>query len=173
MLLFCSTQPHRPYPRPVGLQSCRWRQAAFLARVNILLSEHLEKFTIIHIYAAGTRISFQHAAQDVASFRCCLQIGLREVVTLEQQPRIHGLRQHRRRLMDVDRRHHAALTTGVLVNLPAVRAAKKVNTLSRVHRRLIEPRVGRPLLPSLSLRARQASRGSRAAFYRPGRAGQR
>lgn len=27
----------------------------------------------------------------------------------------------------------------ILVNLPAVRAAKKVNTLSRVHRRLIEP----------------------------------
>src|SRR5208337_265958 len=27
----------------------------------------------------------------------------------------------------------------VLLNLPAVRAAKKVNTLSRVHRRLIEP----------------------------------
>lgn len=29
----------------------------------------------------------------------------------------------------------------VLLNLPAVRAAKKVNTLSRVHRRLIEPRL--------------------------------
>jgi len=27
----------------------------------------------------------------------------------------------------------------VLLNLPAVRTAKKVNTLSRVHRRLIEP----------------------------------
>lgn len=28
---------------------------------------------------------------------------------------------------------------GILVNLPAVRAAKKANTMSRVHRRLIEP----------------------------------
>jgi hypothetical protein len=28
---------------------------------------------------------------------------------------------------------------GIVTNLPAVRAAKKVNTLSRVHRRLIEP----------------------------------
>jgi hypothetical protein len=27
----------------------------------------------------------------------------------------------------------------IITNLPAVRAAKKVNTLSRVHRRLIEP----------------------------------
>src|SRR3954468_21364802 len=27
----------------------------------------------------------------------------------------------------------------ILTNLPAVRAAKKVNTLSRVHRRMIEP----------------------------------
>jgi hypothetical protein len=28
---------------------------------------------------------------------------------------------------------------GIVANLPAVRAAKKANTLSRVHRRLIEP----------------------------------
>ena len=28
---------------------------------------------------------------------------------------------------------------GIVTNLPAVRAAKKVNTLSCVHRRLIEP----------------------------------
>src|SRR4051812_13673043 len=28
---------------------------------------------------------------------------------------------------------------GIVTSLPAVRAAKKVNTLSRVHRRLIEP----------------------------------
>ena len=28
---------------------------------------------------------------------------------------------------------------GIVTNLPAVRAAKKANTLSRVHRRLIEP----------------------------------
>jgi hypothetical protein len=28
---------------------------------------------------------------------------------------------------------------GIIANLPAVRAAKKVNTMSRVHRRLIEP----------------------------------
>jgi hypothetical protein len=28
---------------------------------------------------------------------------------------------------------------GIVANLPAVRAARKVNTLSRVHRRLIEP----------------------------------
>ena len=28
---------------------------------------------------------------------------------------------------------------GIVANLPAVKAAKKANTLSRVHRRLIEP----------------------------------
>jgi hypothetical protein len=28
---------------------------------------------------------------------------------------------------------------GIIANLPAIRAARKANTMSRVHRRLIEP----------------------------------
>src|ERR1700730_18248349 len=37
-------------------------------------------------------------------------------------------------------RHPAQLSLGgIVANLPAVRAARKANTMSRVHRRLIEP----------------------------------
>jgi len=38
----------------------------------------------------------------------------------------------------------------VLLNLPAVRAAKKVNTLSRVHRRLIQPIDSDDAVPALA-----------------------